>query len=489
MGSYQESKLKDGLPLPRPHLVAITMVACATALLFFFLPASDVIANRSSAAASNPIGSSIPIAPSSVVVKEGDIVNQREPAPIPETNSTQFTQYDNKANETTTPAEKSVSVANTPSWRNAQVENGDNLTSIFKRLGLNARDVYAVSNAKSHSKALAKLRPGDEIAICLDAEGVLENVKYTRSSLEYYLYERKASGFEGKKMELKPELRTRHVAGIIDSSLFLDGRTSGLNDTKIMELAGIFGWDVDFALDIRKGDSFSVLYEEKFLGEEHVGTGDILAASFTNRGNSFHAVRFIETDGTRNYYSPSGQPMRKAFLRAPLDFTRISSNFNLRRLHPIHKKIRAHRGVDYAAPRGTPVYAAGKGKVIASAYNKANGNYVFIQHGETYVTKYLHLHKRYVRKGEHVQQKQRIGSVGSTGYSTAPHLHYEFLVNGVHKNPRTVKLPAAKPIASAHRAEFLAQTTPLISDLSRRDSIKLAAITEKTTTAARPKTL
>jgi murein DD-endopeptidase MepM/ murein hydrolase activator NlpD len=167
--------------------------------------------------------------------------------------------------------------------------------------------------------------------------------------------------------------------------------------------------------------------------------------------------------------------MRKAFLRTPLDIFRISSGFNLRRKHPIHKKIKAHRGVDYAAPRGTPVYAAGDGKVIASGYSKANGNYVFVQHGQTYTTKYLHLNRKKVRKGQTVRQRQLIGTVGSTGYATGPHLHYEFLVNGVHRNPRTVKLPQARPIAKGEKSSFEQATAPVLAKLAEhQQTIQLA---------------
>jgi len=177
-------------------------------------------------------------------------------------------------------------------------------------------------------------------------------------------------------------------------------------------------------------------------------------------------VRYTNSEGRSNYYTPEGRSMRKAFLRTPLDIFRISSGFNLRRKHPIHKKIKAHRGVDYAAPRGTPVYSAGDGKVIAAGYSKANGNYVFVQHGQTYTTKYLHLNRKKVRKGQTVRQRQLIGTVGSTGYATGPHLHYEFLVNGVHRNPRTVKLPQSQPIAKAEKAAFLKATKSRLAKLA-----------------------
>jgi len=359
-------------------------------------------------------------------------------------------------------------------WQKTTIASGDNLTTVFKRLGLNASDVYTVANASTEQKPLRRLRPGEHIAICLNEEGKLAQVKYTRSSLEHYLYERGESGFEGTKVILQPDLIPTHKTAIINNSLSFDANRAGLSQAKIMELANIFGWDIDFALDIRKGDEFSVLYDEKFLNGEKVGTGDILAATFTNHGKTFRAVRYIEQNGAINYYTPDGKPMRKAFLRAPLDFTRISSNFSLRRKHPVHKRIKAHRGVDYAAPRGTPVYSAGDGKVIASGYSKANGNYVFIQHGGKYVTKYLHLTKRLTRKGKHVSQGNTIGTVGSTGYATGPHLHYEFLVNGVHRNPRTVKLPDAKTIAKNQRDEFIAQTVPLLNQLSQHNGMLIA---------------
>ena len=362
-------------------------------------------------------------------------------------------------------------------WQATTIRSGDSLSTIFKRLGRNAKDVYTVANTTTQQKPLQRLRPGEQIAICLTEEGRLNKVKYTRSNLEHYLYERSETGFIGKKILHKPEIITAFKKGTIKSSLFLDASKAGLSQAKIMELANIFGWDIDFALDIRKGDTFSVLYEEKLHHGKKIGSGNILAATFSNRGKTFKAVRYEDSNGLASYYTPEGKPMRKAFLRAPLDFTRISSNFNLRRRHPIHKKIKAHRGVDYAASKGTPVYAAGDGRVMASGYNRANGNYVFIQHGGKYITKYLHLNKRSVRKGQHVAQRKVIGTVGSTGYATGAHLHYEFLVNGVHRNPRKVKLPEAEPIAQSKRSDFIAQITPSLKQLSQHNGILLAAST------------
>ncbi|MDH5434000.1 MAG: peptidoglycan DD-metalloendopeptidase family protein, partial [Gammaproteobacteria bacterium] len=225
-------------------------------------------------------------------------------------------------------------------------------------------------------------------------------------------------------------------------------------------------------LDIREGDAFSMIYEEKFIDGEKIGYGDILVAEFVNQGKSYRAVRYTNSKGKSDYYTPDGLSMRKAFLRAPLNFSYISSNFNPKRFHPILKKTRAHNGIDYRAPTGTPVRAAGDGKVIASSYNQYNGKYIFIQHGQGIVTKYLHLSRRAVSKNKRVRQGQVIGYVGSTGMSEAPHLHYEFVVNGVHRNPRTVKLPQAKPIDKQEKVLFEAQTDKLFVQLDSRNSLQ-----------------
>jgi murein DD-endopeptidase MepM/ murein hydrolase activator NlpD len=258
-----------------------------------------------------------------------------------------------------------------------------------------------------------------------------------------------------------------------------------------MEVANIFGGVIDFILDSRKGDSMRVIYSELFLDGEKYRDGDVIAASFTNRGRTFNAYRYEDRDGEVGYYNEHGVSMRKAFLLAPLDFTRISSNFNPRRLHPIYKTRRPHRGTDYAAPRGTPVYAAGDGRVTKAGYSKANGNYVFIQHGQQYVTRYLHLHQRRVRTGQRVSQNQIIGTVGSTGAATGPHLHYEFLVNGVHRNPRTIhqKLPKAKTLPAEEMPrfrEFISESYAQLEALAGEQQVAAAVGPAGSTSAGAP---
>ncbi len=343
-----------------------------------------------------------------------------------------------------------------PPWRDQIVKSGDTLSAIFKRAGFDNGEVFEVLNSSAQGKALARIFPGQTIAFQSDDAGNLIGVRHTRSALETATYRRSDDSFSSEVATRTPDARETWASMEIESSLFLAGKKAGLSNTLIMELANIFGGVIDFVLDPRKGDSIQVIYEDLYLDGEKYGPGNIVATSFTNRGETFTAYRYEDAKGDVGYYNEKGVSMRKAFLMAPVDFTRISSNFNPRRLHPIYKTRRPHRGIDYAAPRGTPVYAAGDGRVVRAGYSRANGNYVFIQHGEQYVTRYLHLHKRKVKQGQRVKQSQVIGSVGSTGAATGPHLHYEFLLHGVHRNPRTIhkKLPKAKSLPKTELQRF-----------------------------------
>ena len=361
-------------------------------------------------------------------------------------------------------------------WREQTVSYGDNLSTLFQRAKLTPRDVYEISSLKA-GKSLRNLFPGESLRFGFDAKGQLQELQYIKNPLKRIVFKKVDGNYQVEHLTNQPEVILTYREGVIEDSLYLSASKAMLPDKIIMELANIFGWDIDFVFDIRRGDSFSLLFEDRYLEGEKLTSGNIIAASFTNRGKTYEAVRYTNSLGRSNYYTPEGLSMRKAFLRTPLDIFRISSGFNLRRKHPIHKKIKAHRGVDYAAPRGTPVYAAGDGKIIETGYSKANGNYVFIQHGQTYITKYLHLNRKKVRKGQTVRQRQLIGTVGSTGYATGPHLHYEFLVNGVHRNPRTVKLPQAQPIAAAEKRLFLQTTAPLLTQLAeQKQTIQLASV-------------
>ena len=359
-------------------------------------------------------------------------------------------------------------------WQSYRVRSGDTLAKIFKRAGFSARDVYDVTQSGELAKTLVTLLPGDELSFKTDAEGLFGGLRYKLSSTET-LYIKPVK--EADETKLVAELETRKVdirynfaQGEIDSSFWNAGVQAGMTSNQIMSLAGIFGWDIDFAMEIRQGDSFNVIYEEQYIDGEFVGVGDIVAAEFVNRGEEFRAI--LHEDG--RYYTPEGRSMRKSFLRAPVNFKYVSSNFSKARFHPVQKRWKAHRGTDYAAAPGTPVMAAGDGRVIKSAYDKYNGHHVFLKHGEHYVTKYLHFSKRAVKVGDTVKQGQTIGYLGSTGLASGPHVHYEFLVDGVHRNPRTVELPKARPIDSAERDAFMQIAEVRTKQLDNTKRIMLA---------------
>ncbi len=318
--------------------------------------------------------------------------------------------------------------------------------------------------------------PGKTIDFVKNSQSQLIQIRYPIDATSTLIIDKKNGLYSSKVDTVNVLTELASVQGTITDSLFLSGKRAGLSDNLIMQLAGIFGWDIDFILDIRKGDRFNLVYEKRYANGEFLGDGTIMAAEFVNQGKSYRAVNYLDSKGDSNYYTPSGLSMRKTFLRAPLNFLYVSSKFNPKRFHPILKRVKAHRGIDYRAATGTPVYAAGDGKVIKAGYDKYNGNYVFIQHGEKYVTKYLHFSKRKVRRGQRVKQGQTIGLVGATGLAEAPHLHYEFLVNGVHRNSRTVSLPKAKSIANKEMNSFKQQTKTLVARLDLEDRLFVANI-------------
>ncbi len=344
-------------------------------------------------------------------------------------------------------------------WHTAIIKSGESLASIFKKNGLNPQDLHQIMQVPGAADTLRKILPGKQIAYSLDAAGVLRGIKYERDAVNSLVVTRSDEGFEAKH-EAKPVVTTRKIArGTIKGSLFASAAAAGLTNQQVFELANIFGYDIDFAQDLRVGDTFELVFEERTVEGQAIEPGPIRAAVFVNDGQTFTAVRYVDRNNVASYYSKDGKSLRKAFMRAPLQFSRISSDFNPSRRHPILNTIRAHKGTDYAAPGGTPVYAAGDGKVIFVGTRGGYGRVVYVQHGSGVETRYAHL-SRYgkgLHVGSRVNQGEIIGYVGASGLASAPHLHYEFLVNGVHRNPRTVPLPTAEPIPQKERDRFYAQ--------------------------------
>jgi murein DD-endopeptidase MepM/ murein hydrolase activator NlpD len=362
-------------------------------------------------------------------------------------------------------------------WELVEVRPGQSLDTIFHEQGFSAGLLQEILALNDETRNLRKIRPGDQFGFLRKGDGSLARMQYALGEDRFLVIDNEGGAPRAETRMRQLTAMLFEAEGTIDTSLFLAGKAAGLSDAMVMKLAHIFGWDIDFVLDIRAGDHFYLLYEKVYRDGSYLRDGEILAATFVNQGEKFQAVRF-EADNGAQYYAPDGRHMRKAFLRAPLNFSYISSGFNPRRFHPILKRVKAHNGIDYRAPRGTPVYAAGDGRVTRSAQDRYNGNHVFIQHANGIITKYLHFSRRTVKQGDRVKQGQVIGYVGATGLAEAPHLHYEFLVNGVHRNPRTVSLPAVKPLEGNFLEAFRLHAAPYLKQLSRLESASLYASTE-----------
>lgn len=361
------------------------------------------------------------------------------------------------------------------------VRRNDTLDRIFRQLKLDLTDLALIRDLPGVQKSLDQLRPGDTITLVHD-DGILQALSRRISETKLLSVTRSDDGFKAKVVETPLEVRVAQAHGTIESSLFVAARAAGISPDIILRLANdIFGWDIDFALDIQPGDRFSVVYEQKYRDGDYIGDGKILAAEFINNGETHRAVLFDSADGkVSDYFAPDGHSMRRAFLRAPLDFTRISSNFDPHRFHPLLNIIRAHKGVDYAAPIGTVIKAAGDGRVDFVGRKGGYGNVVILEHGGGISTLYGHMSRfaSGLRQGQRVKQGSTIGYVGMSGAATGPHLHYEYRVNGVHQNPRTVPLPVAAPIAPEYAAEFHARSGEALARLDKEHDQAIAAVPE-----------
>ncbi len=346
------------------------------------------------------------------------------------------------------------------------VGRNDTLDGIFRKMALDTADLAAIRNLPGIRQSLDFLKPGD--AIQLTRHGA-EVTQLTRAVSETKRLEvvRQPAGFEARMIDTPADVRVRTAVATVDSSLFQAAGEADISDLIALKLTNIFAWDIDFALDVRPGDHFTATYEKIYQNGRFVRDGEVLAAEFVANGRTYRAVRYQSETGKVDYYTPEGRPLRKAFLRAPVEFTRISSTFNPHRLHPILNRIRGHMGTDYAAPTGTPVHAASDGFVSFEGRRGGFGNAVVLAHGRGISTLYGHLSRfaRSIRVGSRVRQGETIGFVGMTGLATGPHLHYEYLLNGVHMNPETVRLPGAEPLDAAALPRFASRTASLLTSL------------------------
>ena len=363
-------------------------------------------------------------------------------------------------------------------WTKVTIKSGQSLSNIFDDLDLPADDWIALTKLGGDSAQLKRLKSGDQLNVKI-VSGRLQELSYALDDTRTLNVRRGDRGFESTTLTAALDRRSTEAAGMIRNSLFADAHRAGLSDRLILEFAEIFGYDIDFAQDLQDGDHFSVVYEQVYnKAGKKVREGDILAAEFVNQGHRYRAVRFVDGDGHPVYYTPEGQSFRKAFIRTPVDFARISSPFNLHRMHPILNIIRAHKGVDYAAATGTPVHATGDGKVEFIGRKSGYGNVLMIRHGSQYETVYGHLSRfaSGLREGTKIRQGQTVAYVGMTGLATAPHLHYEFRVNGIHQNPMTVPLPRANPLSRQLLAQFHVHAEPLVARLNTISASQFAKL-------------
>ncbi|OWG36278.1 peptidase M23 [Stutzerimonas stutzeri] len=454
---------------PKSHLLAASGVAALLSLALLVFPSREVEAKKTFL--------DLKLESSGQIIAEPDTTAQ-SPADSPFAYASDMQTSEQASSDEDKPEDQTGEpVAETdPLAKSVVVANGDTLSTVFAKVGLSPAVMHAVLASSPDAKQLSRLKIGQTLEIQLTEQGELASLRSKLNSLETLALEQTPKGYVFKKEQVKPEVSTAYARGEIDSSLFLAAKRAGLSHNLTMDLANVFGYDIDFALDIRKGDSFEVIYEEKTVEGQRVGTGNILAARFTNRGKTYSAVRYTSKDGTTSYYNADGTSMRKAFIRTPVDFARISSRFSNGRKHPILNKIRAHKGVDYAAPHGTPIKSAGDGKVLLAGRKGGYGNTVIIQHGQRYRTLYAHMQgfAKGVRNGSTVKQGQIIGYIGTTGLSTGPHLHYEFQVDGVHVDPLGLKLPMADPIAKSEMPRFMQQSQPLMARMDEERATMLA---------------
>ncbi|MEO5343735.1 MAG: peptidoglycan DD-metalloendopeptidase family protein [Gammaproteobacteria bacterium SHHR-1] len=368
-------------------------------------------------------------------------------------------------------------------WLEHRISNGESLSTIFDDLGLSQGLLIRMDQAAPKGLSLSKIRPGQTFRVRLDGQGRFEELIWIKNPVESIRITPQGESFDYQQEIKELEHKENQSNGVINNSLFIDGQKAGMSDNLIMQLANVFQWDIDFALGLRQGDRFNVIYDQYYLNDEKYSDGEIIAAEFINKGKSYKAIRYQHKDGRSGYYDPEGKSLRKAFIQTPVEFTRISSGFTPKRWHPVLKKWRSHKGVDYAAPTGTPVKAAGDGKIKVSGWQGGYGRVVIIEHERNYTTVYGHL-SRFAKRNEVgglVKQGQIIGYVGQSGLATGPHLHYEIRIKGKHADPVKISaLPSTNSIPKADLKNFKARANELLAQLALVNSEKFAQLEQAT---------
>ena len=336
-----------------------------------------------------------------------------------------------------------------------RVLRGDTVAVLLQRLKVNDQAAFNFLRTDKSARSIFQLRPGRTVQAVTDADGLMQSFTYLHSADQYLQVTRQAGVFTAQELKIAATVQHIYKSGTIRSSLYGATDAAGIPDAIANQMARIFSTDIDFHIDLRKNDRFSVVYEMLYHEGEYLRPGRVLSAEFTNNGKTFEAYLFTDGEGSDGYYSADGQNRAKSFLRSALAFSRVSSGFG-GRFHPLLKNWRQHTGVDFAAPRGTPIWATADGTVEFAGVKGGYGNMIEIRHSGGITTLYGHMSgfASSVRRGTRVSQGQTIGYVGATGWATGPHLHYEFKVSGIHQDPLRVALPKAEPLAQKYIASF-----------------------------------
>ena len=387
----------------------------------------------------------------------------------------------NTAAATTAPAEAeapaTTPAAPTLTSASFTVANGDTLAGLFAARNLSAADLQAIMDLDQAASRLKRILPGDVIHVTYTPDSHIQSLRMQYDEGHTLEVTRQGAVFSAALTDIPVTVISAYAHGVVENSLFDAASRAGLSDATTMQLIQLFAWDIDFAHDIQNGDSFTVLYQKVHHQGQAITDGPIMAAEFVAGNKVYRVLRYTDPAGLTGYYTPDGRSIRKTLMRAPISYSHISSGFSLHRKHPILGFSRAHQGVDYAAPSGTPIQAAGDGRIAFEGYKGGYGKCLVIDHGGGYSTLYGHLSrfKRGTHTGMHVKQEQIVGYVGMTGLATGPHLHFEVRINGVPRNPRTVKLPDTAPVLSQYLADFTAASGTLIAQLSSVDDARLAS--------------
>lgn len=359
-------------------------------------------------------------------------------------------------------------------WQTVRIASGQTLGSVFADLGLSASAMHRVLEVPEANQMASRLQVGSELAFEIGPDGELKGLRFDQDERRRVQLAVAGDSVERQVIERPIERRVMVATGSIRSSLFADGAKAGLGIGTMNEMVKALQYDIDFAQDLREGDTFQIVYEELWREGERLRDGGVVAVNFVNQGKAYTAVRF-ERDGQAEYFDLDGRPLRKSFMRTPIEFARLTSGFGARR-HPVLGRMRMHNGVDYAAPTGTPIFAAGDARVKFAGWQNGYGRTVILDHGNGITTLYAHMSRLgSYRVGQRVQQGRTIGYVGASGLATGPHLHYEFRVNNVHRNPLTVTMPKPEPLTGPALAAFHRATAPALAQLRRLEGVELAA--------------